>query len=206
MTATTSPALDHIDAYDLLRNIADRLWDCIEPGSYSPETADAVFLLGERIGYGALMHCASALWGEKLVRAGGPNGGQFIVGPCLTSAEWLLKRIDAVLAAAPTPPAGEGVDDEIADLDDENNWLIDLLSGRDKFIVAHGLWDQFTASIPTFTSARLTTPATGTDEALRVAAQKAVDAWLADEYGSDVFPDAMGDLRTALGASGREGE
>lgn len=42
---------------------------------------DAVRLLGERIGYGAVMQAAEIAWRQKLEAAGYP-GGEHSVGPC----------------------------------------------------------------------------------------------------------------------------
>lgn len=39
--------------------------------------------LGERIGYGHMMHLAEKIWRKKLIAMGLPGGGEFAVGPCV---------------------------------------------------------------------------------------------------------------------------
>lgn len=38
--------------------------------------------LGDRIGYGNMMHLASGLWAKELFTSYGIVGGEFVVGPC----------------------------------------------------------------------------------------------------------------------------
>ena len=65
------------------------LENCIEvlslveyPRFVDPDYGEEVRLLGDRIGYGALMSSASASWRLKLAAQGYPLGGEFVAGPC----------------------------------------------------------------------------------------------------------------------------
>lgn len=58
------------------------------------ENREAVIRLGERIGYGALMATASVEWRSRL---GELEGGEFCSGPCRSTAEDAIAKIDAAL-------------------------------------------------------------------------------------------------------------
>ena len=65
----------------------------VDPDKYFSEQVKA---FGDAFGYGALMTTASALWRQDL---GDLQGGEFAVGPCVTTAANQLKRLDTALAA-----------------------------------------------------------------------------------------------------------
>jgi hypothetical protein len=71
---------------DAERVIGDFM-DITEPASIpafkDPQYAYEVERLGERIGFGALIASASASWREVAKRNGYPDGGEFVVGPCM---------------------------------------------------------------------------------------------------------------------------
>jgi len=88
------------DAAALFENLA-------QPAVGDLRTAGLVRQLGDVIGYGNLMHTASAIWREKL-SVDGIRGGEFSCNICQKTAENTLVKIRAALAATkateePTP-------------------------------------------------------------------------------------------------------
>ena len=61
----------------------------------NPHFADEVAALGRRIGYGALMSAASALWRDELDDLA---GGEFVCGPCRATVESNLRLIRTTLS------------------------------------------------------------------------------------------------------------
>lgn len=99
MTDTTIPAPVR-DQLDALRTAAKEAADVLEMslGSVAVSVNDeAVKALGVRIGYGAMMHIASRLWSESLRAKGYPSGGQFISGPCYSTAQKIVAQLRAAL-------------------------------------------------------------------------------------------------------------
>lgn len=81
------------------------------PPLADPQHQKAVNVLGERIGYGALMHAAQYGWREMLRKAGHPEGAEFVVGPCqMTVAATLATVRQALAALTDTTPASEAAD------------------------------------------------------------------------------------------------
>ncbi len=140
-----------------------------------------------------------------------------------------VQSAGCVLAAAPTPPAGEGVDDEAESAFSNGvthaieilaravgclDWQIrDGSDDRDDDIAATIMGVLVGGELyndDTGEWAHLTTPATGTDEALRVAARAvlvmAVKQWTLGGSQYVVPEQDLQALRTALGASGGEGD
>lgn len=62
------------------------------PSFPDPLYADEIRALGDRIGYGALMATASAIWCEK-ARADGLGGSEFVAGPCRATVERTLSMV-----------------------------------------------------------------------------------------------------------------
>lgn len=80
------------DARDVLKLIE-------RPELKDPRNSSEIEALGERIGYGALMAGASALWREKL-SVQQLAGGEFCAGPCRLTVTAALRNIEAAIAAA----------------------------------------------------------------------------------------------------------
>ncbi len=57
--------------------------------------------LGKRVGYGAMMTTAQALWREQLYAEGYPVGGEFVSAPCYATAVAALKKARDALGAHP---------------------------------------------------------------------------------------------------------
>lgn len=62
----------------------------------APET-NAVKAVCEFYGYGAVMHCASSLWMERLAEQGYPAGAAHTAGPCASTVEATLKLINEAI-------------------------------------------------------------------------------------------------------------
>ena len=78
---------------EALKDATETLSSVEIPSLLDPFHSPEIAALGDRIGYGALMHGASALWRHKLESEGG-SGGEFVVGPCqktITNA-WMSAR------------------------------------------------------------------------------------------------------------------
>lgn len=67
------------------------------PSRLDPDHSAEIRELGQRIGYGALMHGASALWRVYLEERG-LAGGEFVVGTCQTTANNAHRNIRAALS------------------------------------------------------------------------------------------------------------
>ena len=80
-----------------LTEAEDTLQLCEHLSLPDPVHRDVVESLGERIGYGALMSTASALWRERLIAQGLKGGGEFVSGPCHSTVLGTLKIIRAAL-------------------------------------------------------------------------------------------------------------
>ena len=76
------------------RDAGDALESAARPSFLDPDHSNAIKELGDRIGYGALMSGASALWRETL---GDLAGSEFASGPCVSTASSRLARIDEAL-------------------------------------------------------------------------------------------------------------
>ena len=76
------------------RDAGDVLQSAASPSNLDPQYSDQIAALGERIGYGALMHGASALWRKSL---GDLAGSEFAAGPCVSTAASRLARLDDAL-------------------------------------------------------------------------------------------------------------
>ena len=88
--------------------IRDALEKCVKvlslvehPRFVDPDYGEEVRLLGDRIGYGALMSTASASWRKKLAAQGYPLGGEFVAGPCYATVIDALKNARAALEQKP---------------------------------------------------------------------------------------------------------
>ena len=91
-----------------LTEAEDTLQLCEQPSLQDPAHRDAVASIGGRIGYGALMSNASALWREHLIARGLKGGGEFVSGPCHSTVVGTLKVIRAALHPKAPAPADEG--------------------------------------------------------------------------------------------------
>lgn len=87
---TTEPRRDVM--VEALIRIEPLLSQLALPSRLDPDHSSEIRELGERIGYGALMHGASALWRVHLEENGG-SGGEFVVGPCAATAEKAWTRL-----------------------------------------------------------------------------------------------------------------
>lgn len=73
------------------RDEVDWLLSLLAQGSLpDPYYSSLIEELGEKIGYGALMHGASAIWRKKC-DAEGVTGSEFVVGPCRQTAVKMLE-------------------------------------------------------------------------------------------------------------------
>lgn len=79
------------------------LWNSIEtlssaakPSLVDPDYSPEIRELGQRIGFGALMHGASAIWRIQL-QDEGIEGGEFVVGPCQSTVNNALLMASAAL-------------------------------------------------------------------------------------------------------------
>lgn len=88
------------EAVFLLDDAQDIFDDAAHPSRVTPdqEVNNEVRELGRRIGFGALMSCASAQWREMLA-ADGIAGGEFVCSPCRSTASNAADRIDAFLTS-----------------------------------------------------------------------------------------------------------
>lgn len=84
-------------------------------GPADPLTDPYVMVLGDRVGFGAMMSSASRIWRERLVSKGYPAGGEFVGSPCRSDVEAALKTIEAALAAkgGPRSEAAKDLDRDI---------------------------------------------------------------------------------------------
>jgi hypothetical protein len=87
------------------RTLVDALQECIAALRLATrvpprdlQNEPAVRALGERIGYGALMATASDVWRQRLAEDGAPVGGEFVCGPCRSTAALALAAAEAALA------------------------------------------------------------------------------------------------------------
>lgn len=73
---------------------AEEVFALVEQPSFpDPVHSAAIEALGSRIGYGALMTGASALWRNATIA----RGGEFVAGPCHTTVIRTLEKIRAAL-------------------------------------------------------------------------------------------------------------
>lgn len=71
------------------------------PALVDPVYGEEVRMLGDRIGYGALMASASASWRVSAKSRGMPEGGEFVAGPCFGTVVSTLKIARAALEPKP---------------------------------------------------------------------------------------------------------
>jgi hypothetical protein len=91
--------LEKIEA--ALQDFMDATAPAVIPADRDPVHGSRVEELGESIGYGALMTSASASWRRKLILAGTPTGGEFVVGPCMGTLMEVRRRArSAMLSTA----------------------------------------------------------------------------------------------------------
>ena len=84
------------DVVELLEDVQFLLDEACHVPRVYPVNSEAVSRLGDKIGYGALMSAASAIW---RIRLGDLAGGEFCCSPCRSTAENLRRRVDKALAA-----------------------------------------------------------------------------------------------------------
>lgn len=89
-------------ARDALESVLEDYENMLKWPPPSPRDYEKVVSLGEEIGYGSLMVMASQAWREVL---GVHAGGEFVAGPCRTTAEKALAKIRAALGPLPAPPS-----------------------------------------------------------------------------------------------------
>ncbi|MER9176687.1 hypothetical protein NKH72_24300 [Mesorhizobium sp. M0955] len=77
---------------EVLAECIDTLKMAERPEFVDPVHGDEVRMLGNRIGYGALMSSASALWRARLLADGDPVGGEFTCGPCRSTVAGTINR------------------------------------------------------------------------------------------------------------------
>lgn len=94
MAASLTPATDERIA-ELLGEIRTDLEMAAKVSLADPGILVELRALCERAGYGNVMSSASALWRERL---GDLAGGEFVSGPCRTTVENTIARIDTALA------------------------------------------------------------------------------------------------------------
>lgn len=98
---TTPPSPAPAGEVERLRGALDNCIDTLalveQPSFIDKVYATDVAILGDRIGYGALMSCASALWRLRLSERGSPVGGEFVSGPCHATVLSTLKQARAAL-------------------------------------------------------------------------------------------------------------
>lgn len=85
------------EAEKLLREVCDDLARSTPIQMPDPRISEDVEKLAVASGYGAIMQTASCLWRQYLADKGYPKGGEFIAGPCRTTAEMIIGRITAFL-------------------------------------------------------------------------------------------------------------
>lgn len=78
---------------------AEEVFELVEhpKEAFTPHVLE-VAALGDRIGYGALMSTASALWRRRLAAGDFGPGGEFVAGPCQATIDRMLTSIRAILA------------------------------------------------------------------------------------------------------------
>jgi len=93
--ALTTSAHQRDELVEVLKRIEPLVSQLALPSRLDPYHSREIRELGERIGYGALMHGASALWRVHLEENGG-SGGEFVVGPCAATVDkaWTRLRHD----------------------------------------------------------------------------------------------------------------
>ena len=77
--------------------VLDAFKHCRETPTIDPDHGDAVKELGERIGYGALMSTAEALWCQHLSGWKGHAGGEHINGPCRATFDRAMTELEDAL-------------------------------------------------------------------------------------------------------------
>jgi len=94
-----------IEQRDRIKALEAALRECVEvlklvehPNNIDLKYSHDIETLGDRIGYGALMTTASALWRQYLYRDGFPVGGEFVAGPCHATVVKTLEIARAALA------------------------------------------------------------------------------------------------------------
>lgn len=98
-------ALDEIERLrkesELLRSVLENAKSVLSLANklHAPdfEYESEIRALGERVGYGAMMTSASALWRQSL--RGYAGGGEFVAGPCRGTVTALLREINMALTA-----------------------------------------------------------------------------------------------------------
>lgn len=70
---------------------------------YQPEVEE----MGERIGYGALMHAANWGWQQSLKKSGWPIGGEFTLGHCAGTVKRMKNHILETLKKYDPPKISE---------------------------------------------------------------------------------------------------
>ena len=105
-TDATPVATDVAALVEATKDLRDALAHMATPARVDPDKyfSEQVKAFGDAFGYGALMTTASALWRQSL---GDLQGGEFAVGPCVTTAANQLKRLSAALT-----PFTKGQNDE----------------------------------------------------------------------------------------------
>ena len=95
--AFNPPATDVAALVDAAKDLRDAIAHMAAPARVDPDKyfSEQVKAFGDAFGYGALMTTASALWRQSL---GDLQGGEFAVGPCVTTAANQLNRLSAALA------------------------------------------------------------------------------------------------------------
>ena len=92
---TDTKLAERIEALEgLLRECRDDLAACAKSNLADPMIVVELRGLCERAGYGNVMSSASALWRERL---GDLAGGEFVAGPCRSTVDNTVARIDAAL-------------------------------------------------------------------------------------------------------------
>lgn len=80
------------------------------PAFVDPDYGNEVALLGNRVGFGALMTSASASWRARLIEEGCPAGGEFVAGPCYATVLSAIKQgRDALQTSSPALQGSEEV-------------------------------------------------------------------------------------------------
>lgn len=75
---SVATAMDEVDTADELATIDHhKRWNA--------QAKEQVRELGQRIGHGLVMELAGQCWRESLVAMGLPGGGEFALGPCVSS-------------------------------------------------------------------------------------------------------------------------
>lgn len=102
MTPTTTPTAAE-ELRELLKEAIELLNDSAQLPFKDTAHHERVKRLGEEIGFGAMMHCATLGWREANAEQGYPVGGEFTVGHTRIVVEKFVGRAKAALQA-PTLP------------------------------------------------------------------------------------------------------